>query len=59
VVDLAIRRAVTEYHTVRGPCPCGQVHRSAWPAGVEAPMQYGPGVAALAVSLTHDPESGS
>ena len=53
VADLAVRRVVTEYRTVRGVCACGQVHRSAWPAGVEAPVQYGPGVAALAVYLTH------
>lgn len=53
VADLVVRREVTEYRTVRGVCACGQVHRSAWPAGVAAPVQYGPGVAALAVYLTH------
>jgi transposase len=53
VADLVVRREVTEYRTVRGVCACGQVHRSAWPAGVEAPVQYGPGVAVLAVYLTH------
>jgi len=52
VADLVIRREVTEYRTVRGVCACGRVHRSAWAAGVEAPVQYGPGVAALAVYLT-------
>jgi transposase len=54
VVDLVVRREVTEYRTVQGVCACRQVHRSTWPAGVQAPVQYGPGVAALAVSLTHD-----
>jgi transposase len=54
VVDLVVRREVTEYRAVRGVCACGQVHRSTWPAGVAAPVQYGPGVAALAVSLTHE-----
>jgi transposase len=53
VADLVVRREVTEYRTVRGVCACGQVHRSAWPADVEAPVQYGPGVAAFAVYLTH------
>ena len=53
VADLVVRREVTEYRTVSGICACGQVHRSAWPAGVKAPVQYGPGVAALAVYLTH------
>ena len=52
VVDVVIRREVTEYRTVAGVCACGQVHRSAFPAGIEAPVQYGPGVAALAVYLT-------
>ena len=53
VADLVVRREVTEYRTVGAVCACGQVHRSAWPAGVEAPVQYGPGVAAFAVYLTH------
>jgi transposase len=53
VVDLVIRREVTEYRTVAGICDCGQVHRSAFPDGVAAPVQYGPGVAAFAVYLTH------
>lgn len=52
VVDVVIRREVTEYRTVAGVCACGLVHRSAFPAGIEAPVQYGPGVAALAVYLT-------
>jgi transposase len=33
-------------------CACGQRHRSAFPDGVDAPVQYGAGVAALAVYLT-------
>jgi transposase len=53
VVDLVIRREVTEYRTVAGVCACGQAHRSAFPDGVTAPVQYGPGVAAFAVYLTH------
>ena len=52
VADLVVRRDVTEYRTVAGVCACGQRHRSAFPDGVEAPVQYGPGVAALAVYLT-------
>ena len=52
VADLVVRRKVTEYRTVAGVCACGQRHRSAFPAGIEAPVQYGPGVAALAVYLT-------
>jgi transposase len=52
VVDLVVRREVTEYRTVAGVCTCGQVHRSAFPEGIDAPVQYGPGVAALAVYLT-------
>jgi len=53
VADLVVRREVTEYRTVAGVCPCGQVHRSGFPEGVDAPVQYGPGVAAFAVYLTH------
>lgn len=52
VVDVVVRREVTEYRTVAGVCACGQVHRSAFPTGIEAPVQYGAGVAALAVYLT-------
>jgi transposase len=54
VIDVVIRREVTEYRTVQGRCACGQWHQSAWPAEVAAPVQYGPGVAALAVCLTHE-----
>jgi transposase len=52
VADLVVRREVTEYRTVAGVCTCGQRHRSAFPEGVNAPVQYGPGIAALAVYLT-------
>jgi transposase len=52
VADVVVRREVTEYRTVAGVCACGQRHRSAFPDGVDAPVQYGPGVAALAVYLT-------
>jgi transposase len=54
VIELVIRREVTEYRTVQGRCACGQLHQSAWPAEVTSPVQYGPGVAALAVCLTHE-----
>jgi transposase len=53
VADLVVRGDVTEYRTVRGVCACGPIHRSAWPAGVEAPVPYWPGVAAFAAYLTH------
>jgi transposase len=53
VVDLVVRREVTEYRAVQGTCACGRVHCSAFPAQVAAPVQYGPGVAAFAVYLTH------
>ncbi|MCU0835794.1 MAG: IS66 family transposase [Chromatiaceae bacterium] len=54
VPDLVVRRAVTEYRTGAGVCACGQRHRSAFPDGVDAPVQCGPGLAALAVCLTHE-----
>jgi transposase len=53
VADLVVRREVTEYRIVKGVCPCGRLHRSTFPEAVAAPVQYGPGVAALAVYLTH------
>ncbi|UHD15094.1 hypothetical protein [Thiocapsa bogorovii] len=52
VIDLVVHREVTEYRAVTGVCACGQVHRSAFPEAVGAPVQYGPGLSALAVYLT-------
>jgi transposase len=53
VIDLVVRREVTEYRAVTGVCSCGQVHCSAFPDALGAPVQYGPGLSALAVYLTH------
>jgi transposase len=52
VVELEIRRKVIEYRIVAGTCACGHTHRSDFPEGVAAPVQYGPSVSALAVYLT-------
>jgi transposase len=52
VTEWVIRREVTEYRTVAGVCACGRAHRSAFPDEVAAPVQFGPGVLALAVHLT-------
>jgi transposase len=52
VIELTVRREVTEYRIVAGTCACGRMQRSAFPAGVEAPVQYGPAVAAFAVYMT-------
>ena len=52
VIELEIRRKVIEYRTVAGTCACGRAHRSDFPEGVAAPVQYGPSVSALAVYLT-------
>ncbi len=52
VVEVVIQHEVTEYRIVSGTCACGQVPRSAFPEGVTASIQYGPGVSALAVYLT-------
>jgi transposase len=54
VIELEIRRQVTEYRIVAGTCACGRAHRRDFPAGVAAPVQYGPRVSALAVYLTQD-----
>jgi transposase len=53
VIDLVVRRDVTEYRTMSGVCACGQVHSSDFPEAVTAPVQYGPGLMAFAVYLTH------
>ena len=47
-----MHREVTEYRAVTGVCACGQVHRSAFPDALRAPVHYGPGLSALAVYLT-------
>jgi len=53
VVEVVIQRAVTEYRIMGGTCiPVGGVQRSAFPEGVTATVQYGPGVSALAMYLT-------
>lgn len=52
VTELVVRREVTEYRIVEGVCACGRVHRSAFPPGIDAPVQYGPGVYAFAVHMT-------
>jgi transposase len=52
VIELVIRREVTEYRTVAGTCVCGCMHRSHFPEGISAPAQYGPGVSAFAVYMT-------
>jgi transposase len=52
VIELVIRREVTEYRVVAGTCACGRMHRSDFPGEVSAPVQYGPGVCAFAVYMT-------
>ena len=39
VIELIIRREVTEYRIVAGTCACGRLHRSDFPAQVSAPVQ--------------------
>jgi transposase len=52
VVELVVRREVTEYRVVGGTCACGLEHRSGFPQEISAPVQYGPAVAAFAVYMT-------
>ncbi len=49
----AVHLVVTEHRAERVRCPhCQALTPAAFPAGVEAPAQYGPGVRALAVYLS-------
>jgi len=52
VVEVVIQRKVIEYRIVGGTCACGRAQRSIFPAGIEAPVQYGPSVLAFAVYMT-------
>jgi transposase len=47
----AIRVRVTEHQLVKRRCGCGTVTRADAPAGAEAPVQYGPNVAAIVIYL--------
>jgi hypothetical protein len=55
VTDLPedIRARVTEHRLVSRRCVCGTVTTGAAPAGVSAPAQYGPRIAAACVYLWH------
>jgi transposase len=56
VIDIPpVRARVIEHRAATTCCPgCGSETSGAFPAGVAAPVQYGPGVATLAVYLTQD-----
>ena len=52
VFDLPpVRAEVTEHQLIERECGCGQRTRGAAPPGAEAPVQYGPRVAAVIVYL--------
>ncbi len=44
---------VTEYQRIRQRCVCGREYLGALPAGINASVQYGPGVRALTVLLNN------
>jgi len=52
VVEVVIQREVVEYRIVSRICACGRAQRSTFPAGIEAPVQYGPSGSAFAVYMT-------
>ena len=47
--EIAVR--VTEHQAIARQCGCGTVTRGAVPVGVDAPVQYGPRIAAIIVYL--------
>lgn len=54
VFDLPpLRLEVTEHRLVARRCGCGAVTKAAAPAGVDAPVQYGPRLAGMGVYLLH------
>ena len=56
VFDLPpLQYEVTEHQVLEARCRCGKVHRGAFPAGVLAPVPYGPRRKAAVVQLTHHP----
>ena len=53
VFDLpSMHYEVTEHRVLAARCACGKRHRGEFPEGVNAPVQYGPGLKAAAVHLT-------
>ncbi len=53
VADLPeVRYVITEHRAMESQCSCGKLHRGVFPDGVNAPMQYGPKIDAVAVYLT-------
>ena len=46
-----LRAKVTEHVLMRAYCSCGVARTGIWPEGINAPVQYGPRVKAVAVNL--------
>jgi transposase len=54
VFDLPpLRLEVTEHQLISRACPCGAITKAAAPAGVNAPVQYGPRLSGVGVYLFH------
>ena len=54
VFDLPpLRFEVTEHQVLAAQCACGNICRGELPDGIVSPVQYGPGVLAAVVHLTH------
>jgi transposase len=44
---------VTEHRAETKECACGRLHTAAFPAGVDAPVQYGPNIRSMVVYFSH------
>jgi hypothetical protein len=53
-----MRAEVTEHQLIERECGCGHRTKAATPGGADAPVQYGPRIAAVTFTLPYTPTKG-